>query len=29
VNILLEKVLFDSQPSIPMLHHLVRVTQRL
>jgi hypothetical protein len=29
VNILLEKVLHDSQPSIPMLRHIAQIAQRL
>lgn len=29
VNILLEKVLSDSQPSIPMLRHIARLAERM
>lgn len=29
VNVLLEKVLSDSQPSIPMLRHIARLTERM
>jgi hypothetical protein len=29
INVLLEKVLADSHPSIPMLRHIVGLTQRM